>query len=126
LLELGPEPLISAQKFIEPNHNGEMRRGRHLGGAGTVQPHLAKSKCCAAQACVQRSMQWSQDNHCVTPIAIVLGATACIAALKNLSSMGCPLRLAALSLHVRADAVTREAATAAAADAAPMRSRHRC
>ena len=63
MLDFGPDPLNSAQKFIEPNHTGEMRRGRHLGGGrhraaalseiAAVQQVLRGASMCAAKHAVE-------------------------------------------------------------------------
>ncbi len=89
--------------------------------AGTVQPHLAKSQRCSlygSEACGRRAVE--PDKHYVMRHCILVSGPQCLWQLwKNISSIAILLRLAVLSLHVRADAVTHEAATAVAADAAP-------
>ena len=92
------------------------------GRGGTWQPHLAKSQRCSGTGtrCVAKHAPVrSLDNHDMMHIAIGFRATVSIAALQDSVFNWKPAVAAVLSLHVRADAVTREAATAVAADAAP-------
>ena len=55
-------------------------------------------------AALQRSLKWSQDNHCATSIAIGLYLLC-----NHLSSTGCLLRLIVLLLHVQAPCGCRHA-----------------
>jgi len=72
-------------------------------------------RCCAAQQSVVETGQPLRDAYRNRPEGH--NATA---ALQKLSSNGCAHRLAVLSVHVRADAITQAAVRAvAAADAAP-------
>ncbi len=77
------------------------RTGRNRSAAGAVR----RGRVVEGEAS-RRAVE--SDNHYVMRHRLSVSVPQCL-----------KLRLAVLSLHVRADAVTREAATAVAADAAP-------